>query len=129
MDSSITERLSYCDDGTFLPNPINICEQIGDFLAEQSMESGAKLQATATLIRGMLRSDGITLFSDNGCIVGFRIFIGKADATGSRTGQTKIIGGARRRAYDTMKTKLGQGLVATFFRSQDGHMECHMGDA
>jgi hypothetical protein len=74
-----------------------------------------QLQALESLICGMFRSDGIVVFNGMAQVLAYNAFI--------KVKTTKVVGGARRRAYEAMCDKLGKGLRAAFFQSQDGSTE------
>ncbi len=79
--------------------------------------SVSRLQAASELVSGFIGSDGITVFSDAGHVLGYRAFIH------SDNGGKTMEGGARSRAYESMKSLVGTDLTAAFFRSQDGRTE------
>lgn len=79
--------------------------------------SVSRLQAASELVSGFIDSDGITVFDDAGYVLGYRAFI-KSDTAG-----LPVTGGARSRAYESMKTLVGKSIVASFFRSQDGRTD------
>ena len=70
----------------------------------------------AELLQGMLRSDGITLFDQYGKLLGYRCFIRISD-------RGSVVGGARMRAFESLKQHLGRGLAGVFVQSQDGLTE------
>ena len=74
------------------------------------------LEKKAELLQGMLRSDGITLFDQYGKLLGYRCFIRISDRSG-------VVGGARMRAFESLKQHLGRGLAGAFVQSQDGLTE------
>lgn len=57
--------------------------------------------------------DGIILFDKKGRLLGYNYFVNLPTEKG-------LVGGARKRAFSSLKKKLGKGLVATFMQSQDG---------
>ena len=69
-----------------------------------------------SLLKGMLNSDGIILFDDNGRLLGYNCFVKVKHDAG-------VIGGARRRAFAALSGKIGKGLSAAFMQSQDGWTE------
>jgi hypothetical protein len=79
--------------------------------------SVSRLQAASELVSGFIGSDGITVFNDAGYVLGYRAFIH------SDNGGKPMAGGARSRAYESMKSLVGTDLTAAFFRSQDGRTE------
>lgn len=83
----------------------------------KSAASVSRLQAASELVSGFIDSDGITVFSDSGYVLGYRAFI-KSDTAGAA-----VMGGARSRAFASMKALVGKSIVAAFFRSQDGRTD------
>lgn len=71
------------------------------------------LERKANLLEGMISSDGITLFDEQGRLLGYRCFI-------RIPAKQEIVGGARRRAFNALCGHLGKGLSAVFMQSQDG---------
>lgn len=71
-----------------------------------------ELYATELLVCGMFASDGIIVFNQQGHLLAYNAFI-KLKASAAS-------GGARRRAFSALQEKIGQGLAAAFFVSQDG---------
>lgn len=102
----------FLKDGVFLAQPLQLPQIISAVQAKTSPEG--ELLSMASLIRGMIASDGLILFSPRASLLAFSCFVtsGKAD--------TGISGGARRRAYDALCARLGHGLSAVFIQSQDG---------
>lgn len=105
----------FLSDGITLQPPIGFASLVknarktaGALFAEQ------ELIANAALLKGMIRSDGITVFSPKGSLLGYNCFIKP-----SQTAQN-MPGGARTRAYYSLRTRIGNGLTAVFARSQDG---------
>ncbi len=109
-------------DGVFLPEPVDVGAVIAAYRAHADSTTRASLQALRALLRGMLSSDGITVLRSDGAIVAFNVFVSHASSPDSRSGATP--GGARRRTFEALTALVGHGLVAAFYRSQDGHAEC-----
>lgn len=83
----------------------------------KSAASVSRLQAASELVSGFIDSDGITVFNDAGYVVGYRAFIRSANP------EAPVTGGARSRAFGSMKAMVGLSLFAAFFRSQDGRTD------
>jgi hypothetical protein len=79
-----------------------------------SASSLSNLQAAATLIRGMIASDGITVFQQGGRVLGYRAFIRSPEPIPG------VTGGARTRAFKALSDRVGQDFLAAFFCSQVG---------
>ena len=71
------------------------------------------IERKAELLDGMICSDGVTLFDERGRLLGYRCFVHVPRSS-------RVVGGARRRAFATLKAHIGRGLAAVFMQSQDG---------
>lgn len=110
----INELDGHVKDGTILTVPVDIVGHIRDALDSSNTGAEATLKAYGSLLTGMINSDGITLFTNTGKLVGFHIFI-------KLTEQSKVTenGGARTKAFESMRD-CGK-FYCSFFKSQDGH--------
>jgi hypothetical protein len=104
-------------DGMLFEHPISVRDAVARFHEERSLEARARVQGAASLLLGMLGSDGVTLVSDDGLILGANVFLAQV----ARAPQ--VIGGARRRAWTELARSVGVTLSAAFTRSQDGVAE------
>lgn len=102
-------------DGTILENPIDLGPYILEIQSKKDLQSNRTLDGCHALLTGMMKSDGITLFTDNGKLLGYNIFIKYPKNIVRNT-----LGGARARTYDTLVGWLGGALVGAFMLSQDG---------
>lgn len=109
-------------DGVFLPAPLDLGESVAAYRAVPSEAAHSALQGFRVLLRGMMMSDGVTVLRSDGAIVGFNVFLPHAATNARRTAAES--GGARRRTFEALVARLGRGLDAAFYRSQDGHAEC-----
>lgn len=110
---------SLASDGITLTEPIELSRFTEDFLGGQSMEAVLTLTAYGTLLEGMLGSDGITLLRSDGAIMGFNYFIKRV--ANPNTPASELIGGARRRAYDSLCRAIDNGeVLCAFIRSSNG---------
>lgn len=98
------------EDGIILVNPINFGNLVDKLIRKEIKSS--YLNSNGSLLKGMLNSDGIILFNNKGCLLGYNFFV--------KFNATNLVGGARKRAYDTIKSKIGKGICAVFMQSQDG---------
>ena len=108
-------------DGVILSPPFSITEKIRRYRNIKNDENMALLLSTESLIKGMLMTDGITLFRSDGSIMAYNIFIkglGQFEFSGY------IMGGSRRRTFERLAAMVPNQLKAAFIRSHDGHMEC-----
>ncbi|MAD76742.1 MAG: hypothetical protein CML20_18470 [Rheinheimera sp.] len=99
------------DDGVILEDPIDFSNLVLDLKKERIDPN--HLESKGHLLTGMLNSDGIVLFDNKGRLLGYNCFVKVSN-------KTNLIGGARKRAFASMKSKIGRGLLATFIQSQDG---------
>ncbi len=141
VDENVPNALK--SGGICFKNPIDFHELVNECL-RHSTEAG-KLISSGQLVEGMLKSDGIILFSPNAKVLGFNFFVSSAasdqniqvsqlsirsllSSVGrlSKAGAKKVpapsnaIGGARTRAYETLSSMVGSELRAVFMQSQDG---------
>lgn len=102
-------------DGVFLDQPIDFVSLVDN--ANKDPALFESLISKVALLKGMLNSDGIILFDWKGRLLGYNCFI--------KIGQTaKVIGGARKRAFASLKNNVGaKGIFAAFMQSQDGWTE------
>jgi hypothetical protein len=119
VDSSSPTPALLTDDGVQLGPPVDVVGRIADYKLQGGTDAFAALQGAAVLIRGMMASDGITVFGNNGTVIAFNVFVKHEVAVGRPP-----VGGARRRAFEVLKGAVGHGLVAAYYRSQDGRSEC-----
>lgn len=97
-------------DGISLENPIDFSCLVKRSISKEISDS--TLTSNGSLLKGMLNSDGIILFNNKGCLLGYNYFV--------KFNATNLTGGARRRAFHTIESKIGKGICAVFMQSQDG---------
>jgi len=102
---------SLFNDGLKLDEPIDFPDLIRRL--KRSEVSAEPLASAAALLEGMLNSDGIILFDRAARLLGFNYFVRAKNAANE-------VGGARRRAFATLSSHIGKGLVGAFIQSQDG---------
>ncbi|WP_022946234.1 hypothetical protein [Pseudoalteromonas ruthenica] len=103
-------------DGTTLNNPIDF-QSLVKVSIQMEKEAGS-LVSMGHLLDGMLGSDGIVVFSKDARVLAFNCFTPLPTAANSMP-----LGGARRRAYDSLNDKIGNELEAVYMQSQDGVTE------
>lgn len=111
--SIIKEKLN---DGIYLQNPIDLAQLVAFAETEKNNETSVALKSFTSVTISMLNHDGITIFSNQGKVLGYHFFIGNyiADDSG-------FVGGARTRAFESMKnSKL---FKCCFYKSQDGNIK------
>lgn len=104
-------------DGVVLQTPIDLAAAVGhvsDPLAYPGAEH--QLLANGWLLKGMIASDGITVFSDDGKLLAYNCFIASPNKVAGKV----VIGGARTRAYGALCARVGKELRGAFIQSQDG---------
>jgi hypothetical protein len=101
-------------DCVSLPSAMSIAKGVSDYCDHNDNEALDKLIGMANLLKGMIGSDGIVVFRSNGSVVAYRAFL-------SQSGKSASAGGARRRAFDRLCSRLGKECTAVLMRSQDGH--------
>ena len=109
-------------DGIYLKEPIEIGNLIILAEKERTNETSVALKAYSSLFISMLNHDGITIITNRARIIGYHLFIKEKDEKEGEKQGNSIVGGARRRAFESMK-KLG--LKVCFYRSQDGNIKYH----
>ena len=109
-------------DGSLLRNPIDLTNAVRQHEKERTPETLDRLLSYASLLEGMLSSDGIVLLTSKGEVGGYNFFVHAPPEEG--TPPRNMIGGARRRAFRSLcKSVEKQELIAAFFRSSDGTTE------
>ena len=103
-------------DGIFFEDPIDFQSMIAAVLKKTDDVSDEVLIRKAELVKGMLCCDGIALFDEHARLLGYRCFV-------SLSRKVRVVGGARKRAFSTLKGHLRRGLSAVFMQSQDGNTE------
>lgn len=98
------------DDCTKTSPQISVSEAVDAVLKDAS--AIPQLSALESIVFGMLASDGIVVFDTKANIIAYNAFI--------RLKASNVVGGARRRAYGALCARVGKGVVAAFFLSQDG---------
>lgn len=102
------------DDGIILKDPIDF-----EYLVSKTKNKDLSpfcLDNKGSLLKGMLNTDGIILFDSRAKLLGYNCFV-KVNRN------EEVIGGARKRAFAALSSKIGKGLCAVFMQSQDGWSE------
>lgn len=113
----LPERLQ---DGIILTKRIDVASQV--YERNSGIDDAAadsKLLGTFSLISGMMLSDGITIFTNNGSVFAYNVFIKHSQ----KMNKTSNSGGARTRTYLSLCEMVGKDLQASFIQSQDGKIE------
>lgn len=101
---------SFLKDSIVLDPPLDIGSAVESVLRDAG--TIPELQALESLILGMFASDGIVIFDTKAQLLAYRAF--------TKLKPAEAVGGARRRAYQVLCERVGHGLEAAFFQSQDG---------
>lgn len=108
----VTEELPdfLSGDATLLESPIDLTSLVAA-LQRRDIDSSV-IESWRVLAEGMFQSDGIVVFDRRGRIYAYNCFVQVEAGT--------VVGGARKRAYSALASKVGGGLAAAFMQSQDG---------
>ena len=106
-------------DGIILKERINIPVVINDLLENDDLRANSILNGYYSIILGMMQSDGITVFTNNGEIAAYNVFVKHP----SKIAKTNTSGGARSRTFLTLCNMIGNGIEAAYIQSQDGKIE------
>lgn len=116
-------------DAIILSPPVDLPTAFAIYRAAESAESILELQRSESLLTALLQSDGLVVFDPAGRASAYRVFY-KPEEGAAPAGeepatqpQPKVVGGARRRAFEGIKPLVGEHLAAALFRSQDGLTE------
>lgn len=108
---------AFLKDGVVLLTPLDLYDAVEmKSQYNQEITHEHRLNAYAALIQGMVGSDGITVFNTKGRLLAYNCFI----QSPSRVDGKPVVGGARTRAYEALRKKIGKGIDAVFIQSQDG---------
>jgi len=126
LRSDIQELPPEYHDGVRLEEPVDLLAAFHELKGDGTAATLSRLLARETLFRGMIQSDGITILNSSGQIMAFRVFVKPNEGEQGKMNQLNIRGGARSRAFELMKLRLGNSLSCVFFRSQDGNTMCEV---
>ena len=117
-ENVINSTLQNLHGGIMLETPLDIKDLAFDYQKFKTEESSVKLRSYANLMQSMLNFDGITLFSDNGKVLGYHFIVNNNAVT-----DEDVVGGSRTRAFLAL-SKL-DCIKACFMKSQDGKVKFH----
>ncbi|MCI4624824.1 MAG: hypothetical protein L3V56_02580 [Candidatus Magnetoovum sp. WYHC-5] len=104
-------------DSIKLDTSIKVLERISTFKTQRDVDTNKRLESSVELTKGMLLSDGITIFNTKGDVIAYKAFVKRS----IETEDGKVHGGARSRAFNVLCKMVEDGLiVSTFMQSQDG---------
>jgi hypothetical protein len=113
----------FLSDGLWLEAPIDLGSLALRYEAEHTEGDTLGLIAFSNLFRRMVGMDGITVFDSRGRLLGYNCFI-RQQVIGSPA--RKLVGGARRRAFEVLCSEVGRSLAAALYRSRDGAAVCQL---
>lgn len=102
------------NDGVILECPIDFEELIVKL--KRNVIPQSLIDSKSDILSGMLNSDGIVLFDNRARILGYNIFVPISN-------NASAFGGARKRAFESLKRIENRGLYSVFMQSHDGWSE------
>jgi hypothetical protein len=105
-------------DAKSINPPLDFLSSFSQFRVSNTAESLLNLQRSEELLSGLVRCDGIVVFNTVAQVIAYRVFYRGVGV--AATIPPIVTGGARRRAFEGVKTLVGTGLQSVLFRSQDG---------
>jgi len=122
QDDALDRLRTQMKDGILLPEPLDMAACVID--SQQTHDSNAHMSliSMCAVLKRMIGYDGITILSSDGKLLGYNFFV-----TSDEGVEGLPSGGARTRAYQKLCTMDALGCV--LFRSEDGAMRIHRGDA
>ncbi len=111
----------FLGDGNWLAHPVDLTPTIRQENAGSSSAGTQALFAYSQLIRRMTMMDGITVFGSEGTVRAYGCFLREPH---TQVHPGRAAGGARRRAFEDLRSRVGHGLTAALYRSQDGAADC-----
>lgn len=111
VDKDFHDKAGFFQDGTWLKEPI----EFGKLFVRSSTYDENVLRSYADVLTTMLDFDGITVIDNAGRIRAYNIFI-----ESNQQNQKRVVGGARRRAANSVLQNKNKKIVGVYFQSQDG---------
>ena len=111
VDKEFKDKVGFFQDGTWLKEPIELLKL---FVRSSTFDENI-LRSYADVLRTMLDFDGITIIDNAGRIRAYNVFI-----ESTQDANTKVVGGARRRAAYSILHNRNKKIVGVYFQSQDG---------
>lgn len=105
-------------NGIILSSKINLTKYIEELRTKNDLQANSQLEGCFDLLSGMMQSDGITVFSSDGCVLAYNVFIKHPP-----NHKTKSNGGARSISFEVLCELIGIDIDAAFIQSQDGKVE------
>lgn len=111
VDKEFKDNVGYFQDGTWLKEPIELVKL---FLRSSTFDENV-LRSYGDVLSTMLAFDGITIIDNAGRIRAYNVFI-----ESTKDANTRVVGGARRRAAYSILHNRNKKIVGVYFQSQDG---------
>jgi hypothetical protein len=108
------ETAALLSDNIRLEPPLDFRQRVADFKLARGVEEIAALHSAASLLGRIINNDGVTVFSTDAKVLAYRVFI-------QSTGGNLASGGARNRAFQSLRSRCGKEIISAFFLSQDGN--------
>jgi hypothetical protein len=116
VPKEIRKLIKGIPDGVYLTDAVALVDSIVLAGKEKSSDLSISLRNELALLAGMINQDGITVFSTDGKILAYHLFIKQ-----SKESDTDVVGGARKRAFFAMQKS---GLFkACLMKSQEGKID------
>jgi hypothetical protein len=118
--TTIPEFLS---DGVALPEGSGLADAMKRYLKDRSEAATLSLTARSNLLRKMIAMDGVTIFDSSGDVLAYNCFVRNVQSFNPRQ---MILGGARKRAFDILASRIDHELDFALYQSQDGFGQSRM---
>lgn len=112
--SRMPELLS---DGISLPRGSGLILAMKNYLKERSEAATLSLTARSNLIRKMIAVDGVTVFDSSGEVLAYNCFVRNMSPMNRKQ---IILGGARKRAFEILTSRMDYEIDFALYQSQDG---------
>jgi hypothetical protein len=104
-------------DGVSLPKGSGLIDAMQKYLKERSEAAALSLTARSNLIRKMIAMDGVTVFDTSGDVLAYNCFVRNLHPYSQKQ---IILGGARKRAFEILTSRMDQEIDFALYQSQDG---------
>ena len=111
----------FLSDGVILKQDFGLTGAIQRYIKKRDEAAAFSLHSYANLIKKMLAMDGITVFSNSGDVLAYNCFVKELSP---KHPTEVVLGGARKRAFELLSRKIGNGLTCALYQSQDGYGQC-----
>ncbi len=108
----------FLSDGVMLSGGSGLASAMHSYIKHRSEATALSLTARSNLIRKMIAMDGVTVFNSCGDVLAYNCFVGNMHE--SHQGAF-ILGGARKRAFEILMSRIDRELDFALYQSQDGY--------